>query len=502
MATVGKSVKAARAAFCCACGTAIDSAIWDVGYRDDLGRARTVHARCVTTVLDSTSTARFRQVYDLEPPAARKVAQELGILVTRDKKYIGHAEVSRRAAWCGANDVKWSNVVARATRQFSAATPPPPVAAATSSSGGGATVTVSDGAWPPAATPPTALADGALAEAVAEAVAAAVGDLDARTADVAREVAVQAARDEVSAAARSAAATAAKDATREAVAALDASVREAAAKAARVAVEALAPRELVVKVVAGGAVNVGRAHKQFERLLKMVAAGVNVWLCGPAGSGKTTAAEQVARALGRKFYFNGAVDSEYKLSGFVDAQGRVVSTAFRRAYKTGGVYLFDEVDASLPGAVLAFNAALANGHADFPGDDEPTPRHRDFACVAAANTWGHGATTEYVGRNRMDAAFLDRFAQLTWDYDEELERELAAPSGDVGRAWCLEVQRLRAEVRRRGLKVVVSPRATIYGCRLLAVGMTVDEVRDATVMAKLSQQDRDNLAAAARAVAA
>src|SRR5690606_7558053 len=109
---------------------------------------------------------------------------------------------------------------------------------------------------------------------------------------------------------------------------------------------------------------------------KMVAAGVNVWLAGPAGSGKTTAAEQVAKALKLKFYFNGAIDTEYKLSGFVDAHGRIVSTAFREAYTNGGVYLFDEVDASLPSATLAFNAALANGQCDFPGSKEPTPKHK------------------------------------------------------------------------------------------------------------------------------
>lgn len=151
----------------------------------------------------------------------------------------------------------------------------------------------------------------------------------------------------------------------------------------------------------------GYQHKVFPKVLKAIQAGLNVFLVGPAGSGKTTLAEQIAGALGLSFQFNGAIDSAYKLSGFIDAQGRVISTAFRRAYEGGGLYLFDEVDASLPGALLAFNAALANGYCDFP--DGMVKRHRDFHCIAAANTYGLGADRQYVGRNQLDAASLDRF---------------------------------------------------------------------------------------------
>lgn len=260
---------------------------------------------------------------------------------------------------------------------------------------------------------------------------------------------------------------------------------------ARAAVASVQRVEVVVKVADRVPVVVGATvHKQFERLLKMVAAGCNVWVAGPAGSGKTTAAEQVAKALGLPFRFNGAIDTEYKLSGFVDAQGRIVSTAFREAYTNGGVYLFDEVDASLPGALLAFNGALAGDSCEFPGVTDPVRKHPDFRCIAAGNTWGYGATSEYVGRNRLDAAFLDRFVQLTWDYDEALELKLA-----TNEAWCRRVQALRAKARSRGLKVVISPRATIYGCKLLAAGFTLDDAIDATVRAKISKADWDNLSA-------
>lgn len=224
-----------------------------------------------------------------------------------------------------------------------------------------------------------------------------------------------------------------------------------------------------------------RQHQQFEALLKACTARdhrgnrLNIWITGPAGSGKTTAVENVAKSLDMDFAFNGAIDTEYKLLGFTDATGRVVARPFRRIWENGGVYLFDEVDASMPSATLALNAALANGMCDFP--DGAIPRHPDCIIVAAANTWGIGATSQYVGRNRLDAAFLDRFVQIAWSIDEQLETETC---GD--KEWCGYVQRIRKRVSERSLQgVMVTPRATYYGAALLASGMEREAVVRMTV---------------------
>jgi cobaltochelatase CobS len=231
--------------------------------------------------------------------------------------------------------------------------------------------------------------------------------------------------------------------------------------------------------------DMGLQHELFPLLLGACNARtsdgfrLNIWLTGPAGSGKTTAAQRVAEALGIPFYFTGSIDTEYKLMGFIDAQGRIVNTQFRTAYEHGGVFLFDEVDSSLPGALLAFNAALANGHAAFP--DGMVARHKDFVCIAAANTWGMGATSEYVGRLKLDAAFLDRFVQIAWTVDEGLE---LATAGNP--AWVQRVQVLRTNAKVKGLKVIISPRASYYGAALLASGMAQSQVEILAVRKAMS----------------
>lgn len=220
-------------------------------------------------------------------------------------------------------------------------------------------------------------------------------------------------------------------------------------------------------------------HKAFNELLLCVSVRVNVWLTGPAGSGKTTGAEKTAEALGLPFYFCGAIADEFKLLGFKDASGQYHRTPFREAFENGGVFLFDEVDASGQGALLAFNAALANNYCDFA--DGIVRKHPDFVCIAAANTFGLGGTAEYVGRMKQDAAFLDRFAQLEWGYDADLEKRIT-PNEE----WTRYVQQVRKRAKDRGLKVIVSPRASIYGAKLIAAGMTAERAAELTIKKGMS----------------
>ena len=230
----------------------------------------------------------------------------------------------------------------------------------------------------------------------------------------------------------------------------------------------------------------GIQHQLFPRLLQMCQARLanghhlNIWVTGPAGTGKTTAAENVAKALSYRFVCYGAQDNPYSLLGFRDATGGHTPTDFEIAWRDGNaVVILDECDAWTPAALMPFNAALANGHCMFP--DGMVPKHPTCILIACANTWGLGGTSDYVGRMKLDAASLDRFVKLNWTLDEGLE---LATAGNAD--WTRRVQFLRAKAKSKGLKVLITPRASYYGAALLATGMDIADVEQHAIGASMS----------------
>lgn len=216
-------------------------------------------------------------------------------------------------------------------------------------------------------------------------------------------------------------------------------------------------------------------HPQFERVLKTLAAGGFPLLIGPAGSGKSTIAKQAAKAMDVPFWSQGPASSEFKYLGFVDGHGNVIRTPCREAYENGGLFCAEEIDASHPNALVAgLNMVLGNGAADFA--NEIVQRHEKFAAIATANTWGAGATREYVGRNALDAATLDRFQPIVIDYDETLERNVAQHD-----QWVDFVQAARKAADTLKIRAIISPRASIQGANLLRAGMDKKDVAAQTV---------------------
>jgi cobaltochelatase CobS len=258
-------------------------------------------------------------------------------------------------------------------------------------------------------------------------------------------------------------------------------------------IEALQPKVTQIIVKDRPAITLkGVQHMAFADIMMSISARCNTFLVGPAGTGKTTMVSQVAEALNLGFHAENltAATTEYALKGFKDANSNYVPTKLREFFQNGGVYLLDEIDNANPNVLGVLNSALSNGFMAFP--DGMVQKHPDFIAVAAGNTYGNGATAEYVGRNPIDGATLDRFAFFNVDIDESVEDAMLAGFGlpsATAKVWLEAVRRSRINVATSGLRVIVSPRATANGAGLLAQGMDMNKVYNATVL-KGAKQDQ------------
>lgn len=248
----------------------------------------------------------------------------------------------------------------------------------------------------------------------------------------------------------------------------------------------------------GTTVTIDRVHKCLPKILRKLNRHLNVYMVGPAGSGKTTAAEQAAECLGLEFGFMsvGPQTTKSDIFGYMSAVGDYVHTEFRRRFEHGGVFLFDEIDAAHPGVLTQINAALAGSSCAFP--DGMVKKHAEFRCVAAGNTFGTGADRKYVGRNKLDAASLDRFAFVEWPYDEGLELDIAKSLVDdesLATEWAGYVRRVRKSVENLGFEHVVSPRATFGGVQLLEDGDDREDVESSILWKHLKPTEIDRIKA-------
>ena len=215
-------------------------------------------------------------------------------------------------------------------------------------------------------------------------------------------------------------------------------------------------------------------HKQVPELLywansmDMNGHRFPVLLFGKPGISKSHSTKQVADSLGLSF---GLISlnpqtPESRLFGFYHANGGYIRTAFREAFENGGVYLIDEIDNASDALLTSLNSCLANGHGAFP--DGLVQRHKDFICIATANTPGRGGDANHAGRRALDAATINRFVCIEWTNDDELELSMAeAVNPKTGRIWLEWIRKVRAYCVVSHPKVIVSPRSTVMGAKAI-----------------------------------
>jgi len=244
------------------------------------------------------------------------------------------------------------------------------------------------------------------------------------------------------------------------------------------------PRALTVQQVGDlPEVEVGLAHPRFDVLLDLARIRSNILAVGPAGSGKTFAAEQVFQTLSKMDPSSGGFATETPRFTVVSCYGEMMPsdivgpmvpnvsdgsenhriTEAVLTYRDGGLLVWDEFDSLQGDTAIAANAALSGESWTMP-DGTVIHKHPDFVCMATANTFGQGkGRGPYGSRNTLDGATLNRFAGgvIRWGYDLTFERALISDDEVVG--WFHD---LRTKAESCGLDGrIVGPRNMMAAAR-------------------------------------
>lgn len=225
-------------------------------------------------------------------------------------------------------------------------------------------------------------------------------------------------------------------------------------------------RPVVVKTGKKKKVVKGVFPEEFPRMIQLASQRVPIMMVGPAGCGKTFIAGKIAESLDLEAYDQSCSEgiSESTFTGWLlptGANGKFeyIPSPFITCYEKGGVFLFDEIDSADANLLTFLNKAIANDYFYLPQryKKPKVVKHPDFVAIAAANTYGTGADAQYVGRNALDAATLDRFKAglITMDYSAPVEEALI--DGDIlewGRA-------IRKKIKQHRLMRIMSTRVML-----------------------------------------
>ena len=169
------------------------------------------------------------------------------------------------------------------------------------------------------------------------------------------------------------------------------------------------------------------AHELFGYALILAENRIPIMLVGPAGTGKSHLASQLADFLGYRYgetpmspgATRGDLLGRHTIGGFISAE-------FVELYGAGGVFNFEEIDASDASMLIVLNNALASGRLYNSASGEMVDRHDDFIPFSTANTFGLGANREFTARERLDAATIDRWrmGRIFVSLDENVEASI------------------------------------------------------------------------------
>lgn len=146
----------------------------------------------------------------------------------------------------------------------------------------------------------------------------------------------------------------------------------------------------------------------YKQVLNCAVNRLPIYLFGPAGTGKTTFAMEIAKDLNLPCYIQGTTNDIFALQGIKLPNGDYIKSNVQKAVENGGVLLLDECDSYPEDVQTWFNSLLANRKISFTNCGT-IEAHKDLVIIGAGNTNGNGQNDKYL-RQQFDGAFMNRFA--------------------------------------------------------------------------------------------
>lgn len=171
-------------------------------------------------------------------------------------------------------------------------------------------------------------------------------------------------------------------------------------------------------------------HELFGYVLVLAENGQPIMLIGPAGTGKSHLAHQIAEFLNVEYgetpMTSGATRGDLLGRMTANPNKPFVLSLFAEIYGNGGVFNFEEIDAADPGMLIVLNNALASSRFFNSANGELYLKSDNFMAFATANTFGTGSNSQYTGREKLDAATIDRWrmGRCIIQMDESIEEEI------------------------------------------------------------------------------
>lgn len=198
-------------------------------------------------------------------------------------------------------------------------------------------------------------------------------------------------------------------------------------------------------------------HEQLKRLIE---AGIrNIWMVGPAGCGKSTMARMTAKELNLPYLCIscGIGTSATEFLGYKYPTRE--STKFAEYYAKPSIILIDEMTALDPAVGQVLNAALAND--EIETTTGLVSRNPECIIIATSNTFGSGASRQYVANNQLDASTIDRFIGGIIEVDYSVDYESQYDVDVVNYVW-----KLRECIKACNIRRIASTRMIQSGTRM------------------------------------